>query len=623
MKSACLLCFALFVLALSACGSGGNPPGTSGGTPTPPVVTISPKATSLQLGTQLQFSATASDGGGVSYSIQTGGANYGNITSGGLYTAPALMPAPNVITVRATSLTDNNFFDDASITLQSAPVFGNLPIKFEVRSRGNWQASLAPLTTGIPFPFGLHTNVNTLRVQTDPGAVNVPAQFRVTSRWPGGSIRWLQVDMIADLSGTLGIGRYQVNNGGTGSATGTNLAVSDVAGSVTVNTGVLRFVVSKTSFRLFESVQIDRDNDGQVNDECLITANMRGIIVREGGTDFLTSNFTPTRVEVEETGPIRVTIVAEGVNRSGGGVNKLNYTVRITAYNNLPFVTVQYAFKNMTGHTAPAATAGDAALQLRHVETADAINLELPLSFTVGPSTSIGGNPANHNALAMTAGQYLEQYQHYTGTYAATDPQNPQPPGTSGSSETLTNAWPIQNDTQIVYDMDNSGTVTNHNTHAPGWIQMAGGNLRVTAAMQEYWQLHPKTLRGQHDGLMRLGIWPEAADPLQVFAGAMKTHNMLFSFDRGGSIDVTGAVTRFNIINDPPRGVCDPRHYAASRVFGQIGWTDAQLSSTAGFRSGSVPFVSAYFAEMLTHMGDVLFDRTDGNGTATGHEYGM
>src|SRR5690606_39110500 len=30
-----------------------------------------------------------------------------------------------------------------------------------------------------------------------------------------------------------------------------------------------------------------------------------------------------------------------------------------------------------------------------------------------------------------------------------------------------------------------------------------------------------------------------------------------------------------------------------------------------------------YFTEMLTHMGDVLFDRTDGNGSATGHEYGM
>ena len=624
-----LLAVVACVIALSSCGAGGAPPGSNqGNAPTAPiVVTISPKAVSIQLGTQRQFTGTASSGN-VSWSIPTGGAAYGSIDPTGLYTAPGTMPGSTVLTIRATSASDPGVFDDATVTLTAAPVYGAFPIRFDVKSRGGWQANIAPVTCGIPFTNGLHTNVNTLRVQTVPGGANVDAQFRVTSRWPSGHIRWVMVDFLADLSGTGGVGQYQVNNGGSGSATGTSLTVNNGASDIVVNTGVLEFTVNKNSFNLLSSVKIDRDSTGPL-DECLNTAAMEGLVVTEGANDYLTDTIAPTRVEVEETGPIRVTIVAEGVHRSGLGVNKLSYTVRLTAYNNLPFVSVSYSFKNMTDDGVAAATPATAAAQLAQYELVDSIKLDLPLDFqAANPSARVSGNPIDYSAFNMTTGQYLELYQYYSGTHDASDPENPQPAGYNsttgdGSSDPLNNTWPTQNDTNIEYDIDNSGTVSTDSTHAPGWVQIAGGNMSVTAAVAEFWQQYPKQLRGQADGLLRVGLWPDAASPLQVFAGSMKTHRMLLSFDPTGSLNTPAAEARFNVINDPPRAVCRPEHYSATQVFGRIAFTDETLSSTGFFRASSQGFAANYMQEVVDHMGDILFDRTDGNGTATGHEFGM
>ncbi|MEZ5990851.1 MAG: hypothetical protein R3E76_00655 [Planctomycetota bacterium] len=614
------------VVGLSACGAGGNPPGTSPGGTATVVVAVSPKVITIQLGTQRQFSATASDGMGVSWSVSPAGGFYGSIDSAGLYTAPATMPGGTMLTIRATSVSDPLQFDDASVQLTPGPVFGSFPITFEVRTRSAWAANLAPTTVGIPMPRMLHSNVNTLRLEKTAGAVPVPAQFRVTSRWGDNSIRWVMVDFIADLSGTGGVGNYQLNNGGTGSATGTNLSVTNGANSIDVSTGTLKFTVNKNSFQLFDSIQIDRDGDTQVDDECLDTAALKGIVVTEGANEFLMSQSTPLRVTVEEQGPIRTTIVAEGAHRNTGlAQNKLNYVVRITAWNDLSFIKVDYSFKNMTGDGVPAATQNDAWMQVSQHEDVDSIIVDLPLEFNASlVSARIGGNPGDHTKSPITTGAYYSLTQAYSGTHDATDTANPQPPSSAnGSSDTLTDAWPTQNDTFIDYTLDDNGGTTTSSAHAPGWMQMAGTNLRATVALQEFWQLYPKELRAQQDGLMRVGIWPASAPKLQVFAGAMKTHTLMYGFSSLSSLNTTVAEVQANLVSDPPRGYCDSRHYAASGVFGNIASTNTLLNDTSAFRPASQTFALNYMTEVLDHRGDILFDRTDGNGSAIGHAFGM
>jgi hypothetical protein len=378
---------------------------------------------------------------------------------------------------------------------------------------------------------------------------------------------------------------------------------------------------------LFESVKIDRDNDAVVDDECLNLVSPRGITFVEGVDEYTMNNSVPKRVTVEQSGPVRATIVVEGEHRNPASVAKLDFVCRITAWNNLPYIKVQYSFKNMQGNGVPSGTPAAAAAQMAAYQTADALNLDLPLDFGAAlPAALFGGSPQHTTVLAMSGGEFGELFQTYTGTYDASDAENPQPPGYNagtgdGSSDPLINAWPDQGNLDITYSV--SGKVTDTGERAPGWVQFAGSNLRVTAAIRDFWQMYPKSIRAQADGLLQLGLWPEAAWQLQVFAGSMRTHEMLLAFERTSSLDANGAAVRANLVNDPPVGVCKPAHYRATQVFGDIGATDETLSDTSLFTTGAQPLASNYFGEVIAHLGDLLADRSNGNGTAFGHQYGF
>ena len=76
----------------------------------PPVtVTVTPGAATVALGTTQQFTASVP----VAWSVTAG-----TISAGGLYTAPAAMPASSTVTVRATSTADSTKFATAAVTLQ-------------------------------------------------------------------------------------------------------------------------------------------------------------------------------------------------------------------------------------------------------------------------------------------------------------------------------------------------------------------------------------------------------------------------------------------------------------------------------------------------------------------------
>lgn len=631
MRQAWPLILLTGLVFLAACGAGGNPPGGSA-QPTPIVVSVSPVSVQVQLGTQRQFTATVQGGGsggpgGVAWTV-AGGAGNGTIDTNGLYSAPVGMPGNPLVSVVATSQADPTVSATASVLLTVAPVFGAFPIRFSVKSQNGWQAVNAPVTVGVPLPPALQGDVNALRVQTQAGAVNVPAQFRIMSRWPDNSLRWVLVDFMADLSGTGGVGNYQLNNGGTGSAGTTNLVVNNLASTIEVRTGNLNFTVSKTAFRLFESIQVDRDNDGQVDDECLNTAVARGVVITEGANQFRMDQIAPTRIVVEEQGPVRATIVVEGVHRNTTlAQNKLNFIVRITAWANLPLVKVSYSFRNMTGHGVATASASAAAAQLAQVTTADAVEFDLPLQLnTATAGALIGGSPATHAAQTLTGAEFMDMQQGYTGTHDANDPNNPQPPGFNvgtgdGSSDPLQNVWPDQGDAMIAYAL--TGKLSASGQKAPGWMQVTGNQLRATVAVREFWQQYPKQLRMQADGTMRVGLWPAGTWPLQVFAGAMKTHEMLIGLDRVGSTDANLAGIYANILGDPPLAVQAPKHNAATNVYGEIGVTDDLLTSVADIIPAAQAAVTNHLADLVTQYGDILFDRTDGNGTSTGHEYGF
>ena len=90
-------------------------------------VTVSPTSANLQTGATQQFTATVTGTSNTSVIWTVNGVTGGNLTTGtismgGLYTAPATAPNPNIVTVTATSAADTSKFASASVTITTAPV---------------------------------------------------------------------------------------------------------------------------------------------------------------------------------------------------------------------------------------------------------------------------------------------------------------------------------------------------------------------------------------------------------------------------------------------------------------------------------------------------------------------
>ncbi|MCC7373752.1 MAG: DUF1800 family protein [Verrucomicrobiales bacterium] len=91
----------------------------------PPVVTVavSPSTANVILGATKTFVATVTGSANtsVTWSVVGGSAN-GSVSSGGVYTAPTIMPASSTVTVRATSVANALVSSTATVTLVAPPV---------------------------------------------------------------------------------------------------------------------------------------------------------------------------------------------------------------------------------------------------------------------------------------------------------------------------------------------------------------------------------------------------------------------------------------------------------------------------------------------------------------------
>jgi hypothetical protein len=114
-----------------------------------------------------------------------------------------------------------------------------------------------PVTSGLPFPKGQLRDVARVRLLRD--GKEVPAQFRAAGLWrPDESIRWLLVDFQGDLAANQKQA-YTLEYGEEVSARARPAAavrLEESAGAFAVDTGAARFVLSKSTFDLFQEVRL-------------------------------------------------------------------------------------------------------------------------------------------------------------------------------------------------------------------------------------------------------------------------------------------------------------------------------------------------------------------------------
>ncbi|HEX4142721.1 MAG TPA: hypothetical protein VHY91_04150 [Pirellulales bacterium] len=201
-----------------------------------------------------------------------------------------------------------------------------------------------PVRCGVPLPLGTVTDTSRLVVLED--GQRILAQITERATWhAGGSVKWIHVDFL---------GRYR--NGkparyrlallpATPPALKTPLKCQQTEGQITVDTGAVRFVVDRRRFKGVETAWVAPKQDGRYDLDHPIVSGSGGPYVVDGRLiRFDAANDQNVRVEIEEQGPQRVTIVASGwyVNPEGRVEPISMFKTRITAFAGQPLVRVSH-----------------------------------------------------------------------------------------------------------------------------------------------------------------------------------------------------------------------------------------------------------------------------------------
>jgi hypothetical protein len=155
----------LLVLFLSGCAA------TTGNKIQPPppptlTVTVSPSTANIRAGNSLAFSAAVSGTTNIAVTWSVNGtaggsAALGTIDSKGNYTAPAALPNPNTITVRATSAADATVSGSSNVSLLNP-----IPILTGINPASVGTGNFALTVTGSKFVSGAQVLFGSTPLQT-------------------------------------------------------------------------------------------------------------------------------------------------------------------------------------------------------------------------------------------------------------------------------------------------------------------------------------------------------------------------------------------------------------------------------------------------------------------------
>lgn len=223
-----------------------------------------------------------------------------------------------------------------------------MDLSFEVKECAGVGATSWPVLVVVPLEEGQYQDTSSFRVTQADGTTNVLAQIEVLNRWWGkdNSIRHLRVQFMATVSaysGGISTGKttYRIKDDGANGLTG-NLSVTDGVNSVDVDTGVISFSIPKPGFEI-EDVYLGATKVIE-SGKCFITDRFDTVMDSSARTD--------TTTVVEETGPIRTVIRIEGPTEYVDTSSEFTpgFGVRIYAWNDLPYIGVEYQIRN-SDHT--------------------------------------------------------------------------------------------------------------------------------------------------------------------------------------------------------------------------------------------------------------------------------
>ncbi len=250
-------------------------------------------------------------------------------------------------------------------------------------------------TFGIPFAES--DQVGTVNGRPALSVLNSETwQFRALATWPSGYVKWALVDVAADVPAGGANTSLEILNG-VGRSSPDDIAF-DNGNLITVNTGDLVMQISKTGFDVFHQVWVGGTQ--------IVAAGASGGIVGVAvdGTTLIVPKPGSVTVVVEENGPARAVVRADGMLHTLSGQDLFDFTCRIIARAGSNDVQVDFTVRNANINMPHHVVIDSLGIVTRVTTGADAVATlskhNGPLTSPMAPSDSIFLHQAQSSAYA-------------------------------------------------------------------------------------------------------------------------------------------------------------------------------------------------------------------------------
>lgn len=393
-------------------------------------------------------------------------------------------------------------------------------IEIRIEERHGLTRVNEPVRIGIPFPRGLIFDAREIIV-CDQQALPVPCQARVLAQWSDGSAKWVLVDALvvlkADEHAVIVVQRQPSLENSVYDSIQTGMSLAEEAGQIVVNTGPGSFYIARDSFGPLQAVRL-----GSLE---MLAAKASEVRVRAmNGKEYAP---VVDNVQVEESGPVRTTILVEGGFANGDRPFPLLFKSRLVFYAGSTCVHMEFQIRNPQAAHHPGGMwdLGDGGSCLLK----DLSIYLYPRAKTRNIEWYADGTGRTHRG----DGEYFCLYQDSSGG------ENWDSLNHLNASDELSVSFQGY---RITAGPSTERRLIGMGRRATPSLQVSSEEGWIAATTKEFWQNFPKALR-QQDGVLSIGLFPsECSSGFEIQGGEQKRHTVHLDFGVTGEKSVIANV---------------------------------------------------------------------------------
>jgi hypothetical protein len=422
-----------------------------------------------------------------------------------------------------------------------------------------------PVRLGIPLSRGLLSESQKICVVSHLGQF-IPSQTRPLCLWPDRSIKWLLLDIFVTLQAYENAA-FTITPNGTGAASTTDpltpIIWQESPEAFAVDTGAALFNIPKKEFAPFSSVKL-----GAV--EILSGHGSWTRLLDKNGHEYHPS---VERWRMEENGPLRASLLAEGNFLAQSRKPALSFKARLTVFAGSAAVRVELQVRNPQAALHPGGLWDlgdpgsfffkDLSIQLRPAGTVQQLEWYAEAPADVHSPRPLAGEGLGVRApistgcpltLALSPCGGGEGTEYPLGEWTLYQDSS------GGENWSSRNHIDCSGNLSVSfrgYRIDRrqngqSERLTEGERATPG-IRLRAESGWVAATVQDFWQNCPKALRWQ-ESLLSIGLFPrESRNGFELQGGEQKRHTVWLDFGLPGQETVLAQ------LQHPVQAWVDPR----------------------------------------------------------------